>query len=619
MKKNHITLSLIILFALALRLFGIDFEVPHPDDYISVQAAMHFGPSQVELSGHGLYGLYVWPSTGMVYIEVVLFSLYYVIGWLIGVFPDMESFRNLYLNDPFSFYLIGRIMCVFFGVGTIMALYSLGRRLYDHRVALLAAFFLSGSFIYSVHSQFIRPDVPTTFIIVLTMICCLSIIEKGQSKYYIVAGVLAGFATSIKFTSGILVMMIVLTHILAEGTELLADRGSTVRKTVLLRVLILIGIVLLGGRFAVYAFDLLDMNTLTSSTDEVFNNNVRHFANFLMNLLTLAGGGAVAVYFILKTSSRALNVAANLIYDRKLLQAVAAFLLSFMIFDPVFFLDFKKQVLIFITDANYMGSQTLFIGVDSLGFWGNLWWYIKGALNWGAGTVIEVMAGLGLLLVLSRKRKEDMPALVFALVYLLIISLGKFRWERYAVTLMPFMALYAADFLYTFMDKVGKDRMNESKKTLAVALIAIMVVIPSVYNTIRYDYLLTQKDTRVVAQEWVQSNVPMGSRVGMDAYTGNLSGDTYHITRKFSLSEEELNYYTENKYDYLIVSDTQYRRYMNEPIKYKENVEFYNQLFKEGELASEIKLSDDVWPKSSERFLKYHIHISPTIRIYKIN
>ena len=618
MNKKHTILYLIILFALALKLYGINFEVPHPDDYITVQAAMHFGPAQVELSGHGLYGLYVWPSTGMVYIEVLLFSIYYLLGWAAGIFPDIDSFKNLYLTDPSSFFLICRIMCIFFGVASVAALYSLAKRLYGHKTAIMAAFFLSANFLYSMHSQFIRPDVLATFISIMTLIICLSILDTGNYKYYIAAGVLTGFAISIKFTSGILVVLIVVAHVMAQGKELFVESKRQLSAKVLPRILISMGTIFLVARLLIYAFDLVDINSISLSQDEIFNDNARNFARFLMNLVTLSGVMSLIAGLILRVFPSVRNMVLNIVYNRKLIHGMAAVLVSFIIFDPVFFLNFKQQVLIFIADANYLGSNQQFIGIDSLGFLGNLWWYIKGSLNWGSGLAIEIMAGIGLLIVLSGKRKEDMPVLVFALMYLLVISAGRYRWERYAVTLMPFMALYASVFLNTVMDKIAPRKISENKRVVIMAIIAIFIVLPSTYNILRYGYLLTQKDTRVIAKEWVESNITSGSRLGQDAYTGILSAETYEVSKKFSLSNENLDFYIENNYDYLMVSDTQYLRYMNEPLKYEKNVEFYNRLFAQGTLVKEFKLRDDLWPKSEERFPKYHIHISPTIKIYKI-
>lgn len=166
---NSILLLLIIIFASLLRLYGINYEIPHPDDYSTILGALHFGIPHVDLTGYGIYSLYCWPAFTMVIIEMVLFTFYFFSGWIFGVFSSMSDFSNLYFTDPSSFYLIGRLMSVAFGIGTVWILYQLGKMLYNKKVGLLAALFLSVSFIHSFHSQYVRPDIPATFFIMMTI------------------------------------------------------------------------------------------------------------------------------------------------------------------------------------------------------------------------------------------------------------------------------------------------------------------------------------------------------------------------------------------------------------------------------------------------------------------
>ena len=618
LKKPIFILFLIVLYALVLRLYGIHFEVPHPDDYITVQAAMHFGPAQVTPTGYGLYGLYVWPAFLMVEIQLVLFLLYFFVGWALGIFPSIEAFRNLYLTDPSSFYMIGRIVCVAFGTGTVWAIYQLGVRLHNHRVGLLAALFLSVSFIHSFHSQFIRPDVPSTFFIVVAMLCCMMIYEQKKLKFYVCAGIVTGLAMATKFTSAIVVIPILTAHMMAEGKVLLKEKDGMKGDKSIPVVGVTLGIFLLIGSILSLKFVFPLLEGVHFSPHPEVNSQ------FLILLQKLMYGGAflgvvlVVLSVLIMFLPSVKNGMLNLLTSKKLLYCAATVMVSFFAFDPLFFLDFKNQLRILLMDPNFMGKNNLFVGVDSLGFFGNLWWYLKGPLNWGLGLQFEIMAGLGLLLALYKKRKKDFIILSFVLIYLFVIGSGNFKWERYVITLMPFVALYAGMFLDTFMKNGLFDRTSVYVRNLVLACIILVLIVLPTINIVRYDYLLTQKDTRVTAKEWVEKNIPAGSKIGQDAYTGDLSHELFQITKMFSISSAPLNYYKENGYQYLLVSDTQYRRYLAEPDKYPGNVEFYKSLFAEGELIKEFKPRDDLWPKSDERFTKFHIHISPEIQLYKI-
>lgn len=618
LKKNiPVILFLIILFALALRLYGINFDVPHPDDYITVQGAMYFSPAHIPLNTFGLYGLYVWPAFTMVYIQSVLFSLYFLVGMILGIFPDIESFRNLYLSDPSSFHLIGRVMSVLFGISTVWVLYYLGRRLYNHKVGLMAALFLSASFIHSFHSQYIRPDIPSTLFSVLAILYCLLVLEKRDLKSYVIAGVMTGLATATKFTSAVLILPVIAAHIMAEGKELSSDKHKPKAKELLPVILIISGAVI-SALSMMFIFNLFNLEGIRFSPHEGLNQKVIVALSLLMKALAVPGVFLIIAGVLCRRSAAVKNVTVNLLTDRKLLFSMAAAFLSFMVFDPIFFLDIKNQIRILLTDANYGGPNVYFIGIENRGFLDNVWWYIKGPVNWGSGLHIEIMAGLGLLIVLMRKRREDWLVLLFPLIFLLVLGAGKYKWERYAVTLMPFVALYAAYFFYSLTEKIFTYRIKEDQVAAVTASLSILLVLPMTYNILRYDYLLIHKDTRVTAKEWVENNIVYGSKIGQDAYTCDLSDETYKITRKYSLSDVPLNYYIDNNFEYLIVSDTQYNRYMANSKKYPENVKFYTSLFLEGKLIKEIKPGNDLWPKPDERFSKYHMHVSPTIKIYKI-
>ena len=67
-----------------------------------------------------------------------------------------------------------------------------------------------------------------------------------------------------------------------------------------------------------------------------------------------------------------------------------------------------------------------------------------------------------------------------------------------------------------------------------------------------------------------------------------------------------------------MVSDTQYVRYFAEPEKHPHQVDFYKTLFAKGDLIKTFQ-PRKLWPYPDNRFTKYHIHISPTIKVYQIN
>lgn len=619
LKNKNIILYIIISFALSLRLYGINYEVPHPDDYITVQGAMHFGPPQVILNEYGIYALYNWPAFSLVYIQILLFTIYFSFGWLIGLFPSLESFRFLYYTDPHSFYLIGRLMSVSFAIATIWIMYYFGKRLYNHKVGLLASLFLSVSFIHCFHSQFIRPDIPSTFLIILILMSCMKIMELKDTKYYLYAGILTGLATATKFTSAMMIIPILMAHILAEGKDLFNSTRVFVRKYIFQAILIVLGAFILVGCLLAPTLVFPHLQGVKFSPNAIVNKHFLIFLNKMAHIGLLLGSFITLAGIFSAYSSAVKNFIINLISSKKLLSCAVAVILSFIIFDPLFFIDFKNQFRIIITDINFSGMNNPVIGADSLGFWGNFVWYIKGGLKWGLGLHFEIMAGFGLLLAVYRRQKKDILIFSFLGIYFLIIMSGYLKWDRYVIPLMPFVALYCAKFIDVLLEKILPIKVTEKRRNAIFICVAIVMILFPIINILRYDYLITQKDTRTIAKEWIQKNISPGSKIGQDVYTGNISKANFKILKKYSLSEKDLSQYINEGFDYLIVSDTQYKRYFAEPLKYSENVKFYQELFESGMLIKEFMENSNLWPKAEERFLIYHIHASPIIKIYQIN
>ena len=615
-QTKRVLLILILLIASVLRFYGINFEIPHPDEHVTIQGTMYF-MTDAPLNEYGLYTLYAWPAFTLVYIQFFAFSVYFIIGWLMNLFPGIAAFRDFYITDPSSFFLLGRIINVAFSIGTILVLYHIAKRQYNHRIALLASFFLSANFMYSFHSQFTRPDIPSLFFILMTLWFCLKIMEQRELKFYIYAGVFAGLAIATKFTSGIVLLLIFICHLISEESVYEKNKHDGNRPIFLL--LIIFGTILFIAGISVSIFDFTGWIETYLLPDIRTNKQTQAFLEALIKLGYILGFILIISGALLKYSDKFRKIFLNGLLNKKLIYGLAALVVCFIIADPLFLINFKEQMKVFIYTPMFFGENDTFPLAGSLGFIGNILWYIKGPLVWGAGFVLLLLATMGILYSLLKKPRNDVVLLIFPFIYFIAICKGNLKWERYVIPLLPFIAVYAAVFLHAVVMRIKISRFPDRWKDTILAILAICIVALPVYNTLRYDFLLTQKDTRITSKEWIETNIPSGSKIGQDSYTGDLSEENYDITKKFSLGIEPFEYYLENGYQYLIVSDTQYERYFASPGRFEKYISFYNTLFSRGRLIKEIKPRNDLWPLPGERFKKYHIHISPRIKIFDIS
>jgi hypothetical protein len=92
-------------------------------------------------------------------------------------------------------------------------------------------------------------------------------------------------------------------------------------------------------------------------------------------------------------------------------------------------------------------------------------------------------------------------------VYYIVAASGKTVFVRYMVPLVPFLAIFAA---------IAIHRLSAKWHPSTVALISIFVALPSLSSDVQCNRLLSRKDTRLAAADWIRSHVPSGSRIAME-------------------------------------------------------------------------------------------------------
>src|SRR3989344_5803338 len=109
---TNILLFFILMGALFIRLWGINFGLPYNyfiDEGYLIYWAFYSG-------SHALVPPYYLYAPLIPMILLFEFSIYYVCGYIIGIFSNPEQFYIASLKDPTVFYFIGRITMAIFGV-----------------------------------------------------------------------------------------------------------------------------------------------------------------------------------------------------------------------------------------------------------------------------------------------------------------------------------------------------------------------------------------------------------------------------------------------------------------------------------------------------------------------
>jgi 4-amino-4-deoxy-L-arabinose transferase-like glycosyltransferase len=232
----------------------------------------------------------------------------------------------------------------------------------------------------------------------------------------------------------------------------------------------------------------------------------------------------------------------------------------------------------------------------------NLLWF-------GMGPPLLAAGLLGALWALPRRTRADVLILFFLALYLGTVGRGFMKFIRYALPLIPFLALLGARF---FVELRGRLR---GAARAAATLAAAAVLLFSLFLTGAYLNIYRAGDARVLASRWVHETIPAGTTVVADnSNTTPLLGNPFtrpaffdnyilclnrdecvvqdHYTIKVlnmkSYNSKSLNpperfegYIRERLQgaEYVIVGDEFYEQYRHREADYPAVVRFYRELF----------------------------------------
>jgi hypothetical protein len=193
--KNILPL-LIVLIALAIRLYPIAAKLPHTywhDENSYIEMALRFGKGDINLITY---------AHGSVY-QALLFFLYaalYMAERVMGTIASPADFYINYLKDPTVLFIIARAVSVSCGTLAVYLTYRISAGIYGMRAALAAGFFAACAMLMVQMSSFALADMLSIFLLLtgfLALIC--SIEKKSESGLFFAAAFLIGLASGCKY------------------------------------------------------------------------------------------------------------------------------------------------------------------------------------------------------------------------------------------------------------------------------------------------------------------------------------------------------------------------------------------------------------------------------------
>jgi 4-amino-4-deoxy-L-arabinose transferase-like glycosyltransferase len=186
-----------VALAAAARFWGLGFGLPHtqarPDETYLIDIALGILKGSTP-PRYDYPWFYAW-------ISAALYLGYYAWGAATGAF---QSIGDLVASWPINwapFFLINRSMSAILGVATVLVVFRIGRRVWDERTGLVAAFFLALAYLHARDSHFGTTDVPMTCFIMLSVALLVDAHRTGRRSRFAWAGVAGGLAAATKYNA----------------------------------------------------------------------------------------------------------------------------------------------------------------------------------------------------------------------------------------------------------------------------------------------------------------------------------------------------------------------------------------------------------------------------------
>ena len=184
---------------------GIEWGRPfvyHPDEGVVVKAALHMVATQ-DWNPHN----FLYPSLLTDIVAGLGAAGHAVAAWPMATGQE-GLFPTEVLPEQFGVFLAGRVVVAILGLMTVVVSFAIGWRLGGRTAGLIAAGIVTLAPIHIESSRYVTTDVPVALFCALTLAASIRAIdEPGRTRWWILAAVFVGLATSTKW-NGIAVAIV---------------------------------------------------------------------------------------------------------------------------------------------------------------------------------------------------------------------------------------------------------------------------------------------------------------------------------------------------------------------------------------------------------------------------
>ena len=196
---------------------------------------------------------------------------------------------------------------------------------------------------------------------------------------------------------------------------------------------------------------------------------------------------------------------------------------------------------------------------------------------------------LGLVDLLLKEWKKGLLLVAFPAIYYLMVSRFIVRFERNMVPLMPFLAIGGGWFIDRCADLLARRAKRAQAATSIVAVTgAVLLLCLSVPASVALDRALTETDHREHAGQWVEDNITAGSKIALEHYGIPFDYDRYRVEDVIRADDHDLDWYQQQGFDFLIISDGVWEILSRQPEIYADKLGKLHDLTRSSRLMAEF-------------------------------
>jgi hypothetical protein len=176
--------------------------------------------------------------------------------------------------------------------------------------------------------------------------------------------------------------------------------------------------------------------------------------------------------------------------------------------------------------------------------------------------VLLSLAGLGIAAYRIRTGPERLRwalLLVFPAVYFYLINGWGFMFARYAMPIVPFMALWAGIAMVGVFDLVWNRAWARILKQAAVAAIALAAVVPPLIGSVQWVRFHGAETTQTQAWKWIKRNIWHNSVVLSEARSLDLPTERYRYDFARQITERDPEAVVAAGVEWIILSSDAWR------------------------------------------------------------